>query len=709
MKQIIQNLGNGKTSIQDGPMPSNKPGHLLIATTYSVISTGTERMLKSFGQANLINKAKQQPDKVKQTIEKLRTDGFISTLGAIKSKLDQPIPLGYSNVGVVIESDVDGFKKGDRVISNGNHAEVVCVPENLCSKIPDEVDDKDAVFTVIASIGLQGVRLLKPSLGETIAVYGLGLIGLIVIQILKANGCNVIAIDNNQQRCDIANSLGFKTIDISSSEDPITDIKSLTNQNGTDGVLVTASTPNNDLMHQAAEISRKRGRIILIGDVGLNLQRDDFYKKELTFQVSSSYGPGRYDIEYEEKGNDYPIGFVRWTANRNFDAILDLMANKVLNFDPLISIEFNIDEALAAYDLLDDSSKLGILIKYDDFEEQNQDILDKRTIFLKNNEIEDKTGESLVNIGFIGAGNYASSVLIPAFNSCDINLVTLGSRGGQSGVQFGQKFGFKKTTTNLDEIYQDESINTVVIATRHDQHFDQVKRALLSGKNIFIEKPLVLTINQLDEIKDIYLKIEEEEIKSMPRIMVGFNRRFSPFISKMKELIDNVDSPKAFIMTVNSGHIEKDHWIQDLDIGGGRILGEGCHFIDLLRYLSGAEITDYHSNSMKSRISDTRTLELAFADGSIGSIHYFSNGAKSFPKEDLKVFSAGKILEMNNYKKLRGFGWENFSSMRSMRQNKGNNLCVSKFVKSIKEGQPSPIPFDEIIEVSGISINLQNS
>tara|TARA_Y100000590_G_scaffold342916_1_gene391687 strand:- start:14 stop:2140 length:2127 start_codon:yes stop_codon:yes gene_type:complete len=708
VKQIIQNLGNGKTSIQDGPMPSNKPGHLLISTSYSVISTGTERMLKSFGQANLINKAKQQPDKVKQTIEKLRTDGFISTLGAVKSKLDQPIPLGYSNVGVVIESDVQGYKKGDRVVSNGSHAEVVCVPGNLCSKIPDSVDDKEAAFTVIASIGLQGVRLLKPSLGESIAVYGLGLIGLIVIQILRANGCNVIAIDNNKQRCDIANSLGFTTIDISSSENPEIDIRNQTNQNGVDGVVITASTPSNDLIHQAAEISRKRGRIILIGDVGLNLQRDDFYKKELTFQVSSSYGPGRYDIEYEEKGNDYPIGFVRWTANRNFDAIIDLLANQSISLKPLISIEFSIEDALDAYELLDDSTKLGILISYKDSEGNYKDSNVSKTMTLSEHIEEKSFSESSVNIGFIGAGNYASSILMPAFNACDVNFMTLGTRGGQSGVQYGKKYKFQKTTTDLDEIFSDETINTIVIATRHDQHFDQVKRALLSGKNIFVEKPLVLTIDELDEIEQIYIDaIDNKELIS--KVMVGFNRRFSPFIIKAKDLIDNLDSPKAFIMTINSGKIEPDHWTQDLKTGGGRILGEGCHFIDLLRHLAGSEITNHYSNNMEGITSDTRTLELSFSDGSIGTIHYFSNGAKSFPKENLKIFTAGKILEMNNYKSLRGYGWEKFKVMRSFKQDKGNNSCVAAFVNSISQSEPSPIPFDQLLEVSRVSIELQNS
>ena len=707
MKQIIQNLGNGVTSIIDGPTPMSKSGHVLIASLHSIISPGTERMLKSFGEANLINKAKSQPDKVKQTIDKLKTDGLITTLEAVKSKLDEPITLGYSNVGIVIESSSTDFQIGERIVSNGNHAEVVCVPSNLCAKVPEGIDSKSAAFTVIASIGLQGIRLIKPTIGESIAVFGLGLIGLISIQILRANGCRVIAIDNNTDRCAIANSMGFKTIDISQDQN----IESITNHfsenKGVDGVLITAATSSNQVIHDAAQITRKRGRIVLVGDIGLNLQRDDFYKKELTFQVSSSYGPGRYDKNYEEQGNDYPIGFVRWTEQRNFKAILHLLDQGLLDFKPLISKEFNIENGLEAYEILDDPSILGMVINYPN---NSSDFVssENKTINLGFNHNDKAPLNSDVTIGFIGAGNYASRILIPAFKKCDISLDVLATRNGQTGIKIGKKFGFSSTTTDLDQIMGNKSINTVVIATQHNQHFNQVKRALEANKNIFVEKPLVLNTKDLDLLESIYSDISLKNKKQI-QLMVGFNRRFSPFTIKAKELLDLIDTPKTFIMTVNAGYIDPDHWTQDLGVGGGRIVGEACHFIDLLRYLCGYKISKYYSNKMISSSSDTLSIELTFSDGSIGTIHYLSNGAKSYAKENLQIFADGKILEITNFKKMRGYGFKNFKSCRSFTQNKGNNACVSSFVNAIKENQIPPISFEEIVEVSRIAIEIQNT
>lgn len=702
MKQVIQNLKNGETSIQEGPDPINKPGHILIASEYSLISSGTERMLKSFGEANLINKAKQQPDKVKQTIDKIQTDGMAATFNAVMNKLDEPIPLGYSNVGIVLESDVNEFKEGDRVVSNGSHAEIVCVPANLCAKVPDTVDKKSAAFTVVSSIGLQGIRLLNPSIGENIAVYGLGLIGLIVIQILKSNGCNVLAIDSDPQRCSIAESLGFKALNSTKLSDQKAIVDELTNKQGMDGVIITASTPSNELIHQAADISRIRGSIILIGDIGLDLRRDDFYKKELKLQVSSSYGPGRYDKNYEDKGNDYPFGFVRWTAKRNFEAIIDLINNGSIDFSHLVSSEFDIKDAANAYDKLSDSSQLGIVIKYPD----SSDFKSHRTRSIEISDQKHRKDEK-ISIGFIGSGSYASKVLIPAFKSPDVFFNTLASRGGQSGIKFGKKFGFKTTTTDSSEIFENDDINTIVIATRHNQHFLQAKQALLSGKNVFIEKPLVLTIDELDEIEEIYKNLSDNG-SCLPRLMVGFNRRFSPLVVKSKELLNGLNAPKSVIITVNAGYIDKDHWTQDIEEGGGRIIGEGCHFVDLLRFLIGHEISEYHSYGIDDETKDTRTLNLRFSDGSVGSIHYFSNGAKTFPKENIKIFTSGKILEIDNFKKLIGYGWDGFNKMSLLRQDKGNNQCVESFINSIKLDLPTPISFNELIEVSKASINLQN-
>lgn len=709
MKNVLQNLKNGKISIEESPIPKNKKGHLLIASKFSLISSGTERMLQVFGKANYLNKARQQPEKVREVLDKIKTDGLLSAYEAVRSKLDQPIPLGYSNVGIVIESDVKGFKVGDRVVSNGYHAEVVSVPANLCAKIPQNVDDETAVFTVLASIGLQGVRLINPTLGENIVVFGLGLIGLITAQLLKSNGCSVIGIDNMSSRCAIADSLGIETIDLSLNKDPIAEAKNFSQGFGVDGVLITASSTSNLLIHQAAEMCRQRGRIVLVGVTGLNLKRDDFYKKELTFQVSSSYGPGRYDPVYEEKGIDYPIGFVRWTEQRNFQAILDLMAKNFLNIKPLISKKIHIDHAMKAYDFLDDASVLGILIEYST-EISNDVGRFKSAINFENKKLESikNYSSSDVGIGFIGAGNYASRTLIPAFKSCDADLVTLVTRSGTSGVHFGRKFGFNTTSTSIKDLLKDEKINTVVIATRHNDHANQVIQALKARKNVFVEKPLALIKKDLDKIESLYSSLQEEA-EQEPRLMVGFNRRFAPLVITVKNLLDTIKSPKSFIMTINAGNVGQDHWIQDPNIGGGRILGEACHFIDLLRYLSGEKIVNAQSDKMQSDMNDTQSIHLTFADGSIGSIHYFSNGSRSYPKEHMKIFADGKVLEMVNFRKLRGYGWEGFSTKRLLKQNKGQANCALAFVKSIKMGQPSPIPFEEILEVNRISIDLQNS
>ena len=409
MKQLLQNLKNGDTTLENVSIPLNKKKHVLISSQVSLVSSGTEKMLVDFGKANYIDKAKQQPDKVKQVLDKVKTDGFMPTYEAVKSKLDQPIPLGYCNAGIVYESLCESFKKGDRVISNGAHAEYVSVPKNLCAKIPDEVDDESASFTVLASVGLQGIRLLKPEIGETIAIIGLGLIGLISVQILKANGCNVIGIDIDKSRCNLAKSFGAKVINVNENQDPVDIAMNISSGIGVDGVLITASSKSNDIIHQAASMTRKRGRIILVGVIGLDLRRDDFYEKELTFQVSSSYGPGRYDTEYEVKGHDYPIGFVRWTEQRNFEAILNMMKDGVIDMKPLISKIYDFNESVEAYKTLNHSESLGILLDY----RKIKPSIKKETLIQINKE--NKNSLSDISLGLIGAGNYASRVLIPSF------------------------------------------------------------------------------------------------------------------------------------------------------------------------------------------------------------------------------------------------------------------------------------------------------
>lgn len=701
MLQIFQDLRNGETSLIDIPMPLAIEGHLSIKTKMTVVSVGTERMLVNFGKAGYLQKAKQQPDKVKMVVNKIKTDGLLPTYEAVTSKLDQPLPLGYCNAGVVVESLGRTFKKGDRVVSNGPHAEFVRSPEMLCAKIPDSVDDESAAFTVLASIALQGIRLLKPTIGETVVVFGLGLIGLIAVQILKANGCRVLGVDFDETKCKLAEDFGAQTVNLSKGQDILSTAKMFSEGLGIDGVLITAATDSNEPMSQAANVLRKRGRIVLVGVVGLELSRADFYEKEITFQVSCSYGPGRYDQEYEINGHDYPIGFVRWTEERNFRAVLDMMASGALNLSPLITHRFAFNDAIAAYEELNNPKALGILLEYDeDNEETNQ-----YSVPLINSG--DNNPQSNVICAFLGGGNYASRILIPAFKKAGATLDTIVTSGGASAVIQGKKHGFKKASTNSDSITASAELNTVVIATQHNLHAIQVKDALKQGKNVFVEKPLAITREELLEIQSVYGTVGG----NVPRLMVGFNRRFSPQIVKLKSLLDAQVEPKAFVMTVNAGAIPMDHWTQNPETGGGRLIGEACHFIDLLRFLAKSPIVDFQATKIGQDYSvetadDKVAITLQFESGSIGTIHYLSNGGKLFPKERLDVFCNDSVIQLDNFKKMYGFGWQGFTKMNLLSQDKGQYQCVKAFVDSIENGLESPICFEEIYEVSDYSIRI---
>ena len=706
MRQILQNLSNGETSLIDVPCPKNIKSNILIATSKTVVSAGTERMLVDFGKANLLNKAKQQPDKVKMVLNKIVTDGLMTTVDAVRSKLDQPLPLGYCNAGVILESDVDGFESGDRVVSNGNHAEVVRVPKNLCVKIPDNVDDESASFTVLGAIGLQGIRLIQPTMGECFVVTGLGLIGLLCVQMLRANGCRVLGIDFDSKKCELAQKFGAETVDLSKGEDPVIVSQGFSRGRGVDGVLITAATQSDEVMHQAAEMCRKRGRIVLVGVVGLNLRRDDFFKKEITFQVSASYGPGRYDSFYEDEGNDYPVGFVRWTEQRNFEAVLDMMSSGVLDVKSVITHRYDIENAIEAYTLLDNPDALGIVLNYPN---QDQKALTKSTVKL-NDQVIKAIDSTTPCVGFIGAGNYASRTLIPAFKEAGAVLDTLVTSGGISGVHHGNKNQFITASTETDDLWSNDKINTVSIVTRHDAHAQQVIDALNSGKNVFVEKPLALTLNELDEIDKSYNKANSS---NTVRLMVGFNRRYAPHVVKMKELLGSHRSPKSIIMTVNAGAIPGEHWVQDNLVGGGRIIGEGCHFIDLMRHLVGHKITNFQATMIGNVPGvevreDKASITLSFEDGSFGTIHYLANGGSAFPKERIEVFCDDAVLQMDNYRVLTGYGWPGFKKMKLFKQDKGQKACAKAFIESIVNGKESPISYEEVMESSKVSIEVAN-
>lgn len=703
MKQILQDMANGGTTVTQAPTPSVSNNYLISYTSTTLISSGTERMLVGFGKASYIEKARQQPEKVRMVLEKVQTDGLMTTVDAVRSKLAQPLPLGYCNVGVVAEvgKGVESFKKGDRIVSNGPHADVVKVPKNLCAKVPDNVGDEAAAFVVVGSIGLQGIRLAQPTLGESFVVTGVGLIGLLTVQLLRAQGCRVLAIDFDDRKLELAQQFGAAICNPGKGEDPVSAGMSFSRGHGVDGVIVTASTKSNDPVTQAARMCRKRGRIILVGVTGLELNRADFYEKELSFQVSCSYGPGRYDPAYEEKGQDYPLGFVRWTEQRNFEAILDMMASGQIDVEPLISHRFAFEDAQNAYNVLTtDSSGLGILLQY------QSDVTTRmgRTVSLSQNMAFNPAKPVL---GFVGAGNYASRVLIPAFKEAGAQLHTLVTAGGVSGVVHGKKSGFLQASTDLDSMLSDGTINTAVIVTRHDTHAAFVIKALAAKKHVFVEKPLAIEADELAQVQSAYEDAMNGD--STPHLMVGFNRRFAPQVQKMKALLAPVKQPKSFIMTMNAGAIPDGHWTQDNAVGGGRIIGEACHFIDLMRYLADSEIVSVQARRIGDApgvaiTEDKASVTLGFADGSFGTILYLANGSNSFPKERIEVFTAGRVLQLDNFRKLKGFGWPGFKKMNLWKQDKGQAGCCKAFIDAIEHGGASAIPVEQIFEVAKVSI-----
>lgn len=695
MKQIMQNLKTGAVELVDVPTPLCRPGHLLVATRRSLISAGTERTLVEFGRSSLLGKARKQPDRVRQVLDKVRTDGLLQAAEAVFSRLDQPLPLGYCNVGEVLEvgEGVTEFAVGDRVASNGPHAEVVCVPERLCVPVPDEVSDDEAAFTVLGAVGLQGIRLAAPALGERVAVIGLGLIGLMTVQMLAANGCRVLGIDFDPHKLELARQFGAQTMDLTAGRDPVIAGMTFSDGQGVDAVLITASTASNEPVRQAAQMSRKRGRIVLVGVAGLELSRDDFYEKELSFQVSCSYGPGRYDRDYEEKGHDYPFGFVRWTEQRNFQAVLQLIGGGKLQVLPLVSQRVPQAEALGAYDLLlRDHSILGILLEYpDSSESRGHTVRVSRVVSSKD------VGQ--VVVGVIGAGSFASRVLLPALARTPARVVQIASASGASAAHAARKFGIEEATSDYRAVLENPDINTVFIVTRHNTHAPMVVQALSRGKHVFVEKPLAIDRSGLAAVKQAF------DLAESRQLMVGFNRRFAPLAVEMHSLLAGRSQPVNVVYTVNAGAIPPDHWTQDPKVGGGRIIGEACHFVDLIRYLVGHSIMgvgaqmigDAHGVIVRE---DKMTLLLELADGSTGTVHYLANGSRRYPKERIEVFSEGRVLVLANFMTLRGYGWEGFGHRRLWRQDKGHVAEVRAFVERVQKGGNLLISWDELEEVT---------
>ena len=689
----------------DVPCPQTARGNLLIQSASSLISAGTERSLVEFSRANLISKARQQPERVKQVLDKIKSDGLLPTLEAVFTLLDQPLPLGYCNAGTVLEvgPDVEGVEVGQRVASNGPHAELVHVPKHLCAPIPEAVSDDHAAFAVLGSIGLQGIRLLSPTIGEAVAVYGLGLVGLMTVQMLVAAGVRVLGIDLDPSRLELARRFGAVPANGASDRATASAAEHFSGGNGIDGVLITASAKNDNIVHQAAQMSRKRGRIVLVGVVDLELQRADFYEKELSFQVSCSYGPGRYDANYEQQGQDYPYSYVRWTEQRNIESVLAMMATGKLGVEPLISSRVPHGEAVRAYEALtSDRTQLGIVLQYPQATHARERVVD----VVRRDAVSDESGQ--VTAGIIGAGRFTQHVLLPELKRLGVRMVNIASAGGVSATHAARKFGVESSSTDHHAVLQNPDINTVFITTRHHLHAPMIIETLDAGKHVFVEKPVAIDRESLDQVRQSY------ERHQGLQFLVGFNRRFAPLAVKMRELLSNRAGPVCATALINAGNIPADNWNLDSRVGGGRIIGEACHWIDLLRFLIESPIDRVHSSTIGQDTgsgpqNNHVAISLNFRDGSLANIQYFANGPRTFPKERLEIFCDQRALQLDNFRFLRGFGWDSFQRIKKFSQDKGHRAEFSRFVDRVKSGGQPVISADEIWNVSVASIAAQES
>lgn len=699
MKQLIQYFRSGELEIIEAPVPKATAQSLVVETHRSLISVGTEKMMLDFGKASYLAKAKQQPDRVKQVLDKIKTEGLISTAQAVWNKLNEPTLLGYSNVGVVVEkgSLVEAFKEGQRVVSNGPHAEMVRVPWTLAAAIPDSVSDEEASFAVAGSICLEGVRLTSPAIGETVVVVGLGLLGQLTSQILLANGCRVLAFDVVEEKVEFARSFGVEAALSKTTAENVEFVLGKTDGHGADAVIITASTASEEVLSQCALMSRKRGRIVLIGVIPITVPRNLFYEKELSFQVSSAYGPGRYDPQYEG-GMDYPFAYVRWTAKRNMEAFLFLLEQKKIAVDRLITHRFPFEQAVKAYETIEKENPIGIILEYEGAVQKDS------VVRLFESESTQKKKSTEPQIGFIGVGNFAKAMLLPNLKKLNAPIQMVSSSDGLSASVAAKKFGIPQATSDRNRILESPEINTVFISTRHDSHARLVVQALQNNKHVFVEKPLAVTLEQL---KEVYQAVKQHPEQ---HLMVGFNRRFSPFSQKLKKALQERADPISVIITINAGHIPREHWVHDPQMGGGRIIGEGCHFIDLARYLVGAPIQSVFALSTEGHSEtdeDKTMILLQFKDGSQAAIHYLANGHPRFPKERVEVFSSQRVFVIDNFKTLHSFG----SPVKEtgLKQDKGHFNELKLFLETVQQGGNPLIPVQELFEVHLATLLVEKS
>lgn len=691
MKQLIQNFKSGELYIDEVPVPSLSAGMVLVENEFSLISAGTERGTVKVGQASLIGKAKQRPDLVAQVLQNIKKEGLSATINKVRTKLDSLKALGYSTSGRVLASmDTNGiYKVGDRVACAGqdyaSHAEVVSIPQNLIARIPDNVTCEEAAFTTLGAIAMQGVRQADPCLGERVCVIGLGLLGQITIQLLKANGCHVFGIDFNEELVQLANESNVAKALNRNHSNLISECDAFTNGYGFDSIIITAATSSNDPIELSAEIARKKAKIVVVGAVKMDIPRDPhFFRKELDLRMSCSYGPGRYDVNYEDNGNDYPYAYVRWTEQRNMEAFLELLSSKVISVSHLITQVFDINEAEKAFDIVLGKNKephIGILLKYSAHNEKLKSLVE-----IKNERL------AKINVGFVGAGSFAQSYLIPNVKNFGASLDGVVTSKGITSKNVGDKFKFNFCSTDVNDILKNNSINTVFIATPHSSHSDLVIRSLEEGKAVFVEKPLAINSEQLTQI------IEAKNKFNFP-LMVGFNRRFAPISKMVKKEFLNLSEPLVINIRVNAGFISKTHWTQQHDIGGGRIVGEMCHFIDLMQYFTDSEPIKVYAdcidlNSDKITNQDNIAVTVKFKNGSIGNLTYLANGDKGLPKEYIEIFGGAKVAVINDFKSGQLFSNNNSRTLKS--DGKGHKEEVGEFFKILEDGLENLISFRSI-------------
>ena len=710
--QVTHDLRTGEIRVEQIPPPLVKPHHVVVRNDFSVISSGTERSLLAFGQSSLIDKAKAQPEKLQQLRQKIRSQGLLEAYQAVSTKLDDPIPMGYSSSGVIVSvgDGVEGLSVGDRVCSNAPHAGIALVSQNLVAKIPESVSSEQACFGAVGAIALQSVRLAGTAVGESVAVVGLGLVGLIICQILISSGCRVIAIDTDESRVKIARSYGALGMVSDDKGALVEEVERTLGGLGADAVIIATSGKSDQVLSLSASIARKRAQIVLVGTAGLEVKREDFYSKELTLRVSTSYGPGRYDADYESGKNSFPLAYVRWTAKRNFEAFLFLLSTGAVQTESLVSEVYEIRNASDAYQkLMQDPSVLTLLLRFPAQEGSRQNPVDEVKTRLPSGGV---TGEGELQkiqprVSLIGPGHYARSTLLPVLRRTSAQLVAVISENGLSASRARAKYGFTIASSDFDRTLASAPCDALFVSSRHDSHAAYARRSLEQGISVYVEKPLALTVEELDSVESAYW----QAVAHFPgiRLAVGYNRRFAPMVQEMKRLSQGIDAPKFVTMTINAGKLREDHWLMNPRLGGGKILGEASHFIDLAHFLIGHTVSDWWAERLGDGPAQSATIGLKFSDGSLVTINYVSESSRSMPKERIELATIGRSIVLHNYRKLSAHGWPTSRQRYTIRADKGHKRAVAHFLNCVTTGKPFLVRPQEIFDISRLSIEISDS